>query len=75
MKNVIKSCYLQLITKRNLMKHLKVALFVGVILNVINQYDMIISLNFGEINFIKGMITFLVPFSVSVYSASTIEKL
>lgn len=75
MKRVIKGCLLQLITKKNLVMHFRIALIVGFVINGINQFDPIISLNLGEINFIKGIITFIVPFTVSVYSAYSIEKL
>jgi hypothetical protein len=75
MKNVIKNCYLQIRTKLNLIKHIKVALFVGAILNLINQFDPIIGMKIGKINYIQLVITFFVPFAVSVYSAATISKI
>lgn len=46
----------------------KVALVVGIILNLINQGDLIIGMNFNEINMTKFLVTFLVPFGVSTYS-------
>jgi hypothetical protein len=61
-------------TANKLLKHIKIAFFVGTILNLISQFEAIIILNFGEINILKAIITFVVPFSVSIYSAATIGR-
>ena len=53
---------------------LKVALVVGVILNVINQGDILYSLQFDKINWWKLLLTFAVPYLVSTY-ASVRERL
>ena len=53
---------------------LKVALVVGVILNVINQGDILYSLQFDKINWRKLLLTFAVPYLVSTY-ASVRERL
>lgn len=57
-------------TKMTVNKAFKVALIVGVILNLINQGDNFISLNFNEINWSKFILTFFVPYGVSSYSAA-----
>ena len=46
-----------------------VALIVGPILTLINQYDAIASGSFGAKSFFKMALTFLVPYSVSSYSS------
>ena len=51
----------------------KVAIVVGVILNLINQGNAFIHFNFIQLNFIKFVLTFFVPFGVSVYSSARIR--
>ncbi len=53
---------------------LKVALVVGIILNLINQGDVLLSGSLMEVNWLKFGLTFLVPFGVSVYSAWQANK-
>jgi putative effector of murein hydrolase LrgA (UPF0299 family) len=48
---------------------LKIALFVGTILNLINNYDNIVHHNWSWILFYKISSTYLVPFFVSLYSS------
>lgn len=48
----------------------KLAVLVGLLLNLINQGDSILSGNFPEVNWIKFCLTFCVPFCVSVFSAT-----
>lgn len=47
----------------------KVAIVVGVILNLINQFQPIVSLHFNEINYFKLILTFCVPYLVSTYAS------
>ena len=49
---------------------LKVASIVGPILTVINQYDLLLSLDFSARLGFKIALTFLVPYSVSSYSSA-----
>lgn len=49
---------------------LPVALFVGFVLNFINQGGPLIAFEFDQINFFKFGMTFLVPFLVSMYASS-----
>lgn len=60
-------------TKTLFMKAIKIALVVGIILNLINQGEKIFILAFEEINYYKFFLTFLVPFSVSMYTAITMK--
>ena len=48
----------------------KVASIVGPILTVINQYDLLLNLDFSPKLFFKIALTFLVPYSVSSYSSA-----
>ncbi len=66
--NVIKE---QLAIRTKLFKHIKTALVVGVILNVINQNHLIWGFDWHKLEISRMVLTFLVPFSVSVYSAAT----
>lgn len=65
----------QIKNRINLFKHLKTAIFVGVILNVINQANAVVNLEFDKLNYFKLVLTFFVPFAVSVYSAATTKNL
>jgi len=56
-----------------LLKSLKIALFVGMILNIINQGDKIFSLDFASIDYLKTLLTFTVPFMVSTYTALSMK--
>jgi len=51
----------------------KIALVVGIILNLINQGEYLIHLDFENVNFYKLGLTFMVPFSVSTYTAITMK--
>jgi hypothetical protein len=46
----------------------KVAIVVGTVLTLINQYDLIAQ---GRIDLAKALLTYMVPFCVSTYSAIT----
>lgn len=54
-------------------KSVKIALVVGTILNLINQGDAIISLDFDNINHLKSLLTYVVPFLVSTYTALSLK--
>jgi len=64
----------QLSNRARLNKHIKTALLVGIILNLINQGQYLIRLDFVELNYFKFILTFFVPFAVSVYSAATVNN-
>jgi len=72
-KIALNACFLQLLNKIKLFKHIRIALFVGTILNLINQFNQITGFKYDEINYVKFFITYLVPFLVSVYAAATVN--
>ncbi len=57
------------IEKSTLKRALKVAFPVGIVLNLINNFEQVVHLNFGEVNMLKVTLTFFVPFFVSTYSS------
>lgn len=61
------------LNKELIKKAISIALVVGIILNLINQGDDIISLNFNDINYLKFFLTFTVPFCVSMYTATSMK--
>ena len=56
-----------------LIKSFKIALIVGTILNFINQGDKLIALDFENINHLKSILTYTIPFIVSSYTAFSIK--
>lgn len=52
------------------LRALYVALVVGIILNLINQGDIVFSMDFESFNYQKFGLTFLVPYMVSTYSSA-----
>ncbi|BAX81760.1 nitrate/nitrite transporter NrtS [Labilibaculum antarcticum] len=62
--------YLQLATdKTSLFRALKVALFIGIILNLINNPQLFQVSSDTEIHLSRIILTFLVPFCVSLFSS------
>ena len=60
--------------KQTIKSAIKVSLIVGVILNLINQGEAIFGLNYTAINYYKLLLTFSVPFLVSVYASFQTKK-
>jgi len=60
----------QLFEPQNLLRHVKIALFVGIILNLINQGYVLWGFQWSDIKLTKFVLTFFVPFAVSVYNAA-----
>lgn len=56
-----------------IIKSLKIALVVGTLLNIINQGDTLFALDFGNIDYIKTLLTYMVPFMVSSYTAVSMK--
>ncbi len=56
------------IDKDSLIRGLKIAILVGTLLNIINNPGLI-SFSFSGLNIYRVFLTFLVPFSVSLYSS------
>jgi hypothetical protein len=59
--------------KDQLFLAIRIALVVGTILGIINHYDMFLSGNYETSRILKILITYLVPFSVSLYSTTRIK--
>jgi hypothetical protein len=56
--------------RETILRAIKVALFVGPILIIINHHDSLLQLDFSNRQYFKFMLTFLVPFCVSAYSSA-----
>lgn len=56
-------------SKPVMMRSLKVALLVGTLLALINHGENILSMNLSFQDFLKILLTYLVPYSVSTWSA------
>ncbi|MFT5660123.1 MAG: hypothetical protein ACI9TV_000763 [Sulfurimonas sp.] len=52
---------------------LKVALIVGTLLNFINQGSSLLSLDIETLNFVKLLLTYVVPYSVTTYTATAMK--
>lgn len=59
--------------KHTLQKAIKIAFVVGSMLNIINQGEHFIHLNFDQISYAKLVLTYFVPFFVSTYTAININ--
>ncbi len=59
--------------KRTLIRSLRVALLVGIVLNLINHPELLY-LSFANLSLEKALLTFLVPFLVSTYSSVLSNK-
>jgi hypothetical protein len=57
--------------KSTVFRGLKLAVFVGTALNIINQGDMILILEWTKINYFKVGLTYVVPYLVSTYSTAS----
>ncbi|MBI3520395.1 MAG: nitrate/nitrite transporter NrtS [Bacteroidetes bacterium] len=55
--------------KKNYFTAIKIALFVGTILNLINSYDLIFQNNWSAKLVLKILFTYSVPFFVSLFSS------
>lgn len=62
-----------MISRSVVMRALKVSLIVGTILNIINQGDILIHLDFTHINLVKFFLTYIVPYSVTTYTAVSLK--
>lgn len=60
-------------SKPLLIRALKIAFVVGIILNLINQGDLIFAFKLEELNIFKLLLTFTVPFCVSMYTAISMK--
>ncbi len=64
--------FLEVASDRSLLRRgLVVSLIVGCLLNLINQGDLLLSGDFAQVSWTKFLLTYCVPFCVSVYSATS----
>ena len=73
MFNAIKIFFQATADRSLLITAVKVALVVGVILNLINQGNAFINFDFTHLDITKFILTFFVPFGVSAYSSAKIR--
>lgn len=59
--------------KEIVISSIKVAIIVGLILNLINQGENLVTLNFKHLNLLKFFITFSVPYLVSTYASVKVK--
>ena len=65
----------QLFWSKEIVKRgLKVAIIVGITLNLINQGDQLCIGNLEQVNWVKFGLTFIVPYFVSTYSSAQAKK-
>ena len=60
--------------KKKIFLAMRISLVVGTLLGLINHYDMFISGNYEMSRIVKILITYLVPFSVSLYSTTRLKE-
>ena len=61
------------VTKRVVKRAIFSSIVVGVVLNLINQYSIILELDFKNLDYAKFFLTFLVPYCVSTYTAVALQ--
>ncbi len=65
----LKKILITVINKSIVKDALLVSIVVGSILNIVNQGDLLFSLEFSKISIPKLILTFIVPYLVSTYSS------
>ncbi len=73
MINRLKLYYKLAVTKTVVKRALFSSVVVGIILNLINQYGVILELDFKNLDYTKFLLTFLVPYCVSTYTAVALQ--
>ncbi|MDC0933342.1 nitrate/nitrite transporter NrtS [Arcobacteraceae bacterium] len=71
--NKLKVYFAILCDQELIKKSLKIALVVGTLLNIINQAEILLALDFVNIDYIKSLLTYMVPFMVSSYTAVSMK--
>ena len=59
--------------KEILLKAMKISLIVGTLLNIINQGVYLFNFDFQNLNLIKLILTYIIPFFVSSYTAASMK--
>jgi predicted RNA-binding Zn-ribbon protein involved in translation (DUF1610 family) len=62
-----------IISKPVLSRAIKVALIVGTALNIINQGENFLMLHFEQLNILKLILTYFVPYAVTTYTATAMN--
>ena len=62
-----------IVSKPVISRALKVSLLVGSALNLINQGDNIVHLNFEQLSALKLILTYIVPYTVTTYTATAMN--
>jgi len=66
--------YCEIVVSRSVvLRAIKVALIVGTALNLINQGETLIALDFASLNMTKFLLTYGVPYSVTTYTAVSLK--
>ena len=66
--------YCTIATSKNIViRAFNLALIIGTALNLINQGDIILSLNFMDLNIGKLLLTYSVPYLVTTYTATALK--
>ena len=66
--------YCEIAASPSVMKRaIKVALIVGTALNLINQGEVLLALSLENINLTKLLLTYVVPYSVTTYTATAMK--
>ncbi len=61
------------VSKSIVNRAMKVSLIVGTALNLINQGDTLIAMDIANLNLVKFFLTYLVPYSVTTYTATAMK--
>lgn len=66
--------YCNIVVSKSVVKRaLSVALVVGSALNLINQGEVLIAFDFANLNVVKFLLTYMVPYSVTTYTAVALK--
>jgi len=66
--------YCEIAISQSIVKRaIKVSLIVGTTLNFINQGEALLSLNLANIGLVKILLTYIVPYSVTTYTATAMK--
>lgn len=58
------------IRKETTLRAIKIAFIVGPVLILINHFDLILNMNFHTMFYLKSILTFFVPYTVSAFSSA-----
>jgi len=58
------------LVKHNILRAIRVSIIVGTILGLVNHFDMFLSGNYDPLRVVQILVTYLVPFFVSLFSSA-----